>query len=492
MLRLQPTTLFLLLLSGVTVPLSTYAETKALTAEATYTMGDGESPSFAEVQVLQRAKQIALEQAGTYVESYTKVHNYDLTNEEIQTIAGGVLEVQVLEKTRTLIGDGLRFYIKIKATVTTDKMEELARRIKGKNVAEEYKKLQEEYARLSKEIETWKQLMARTAPGPEREAALDQIMGREKAFGDVRQREAAFFKRLFSGEALVRSALDERNKLDALLMQIAEQGTQVSIGEPQSHMIAGASDTAKIYVPVTLQTTPAIVETLERTALSLGGQVKRTEYARRSSANSQRNDKGIVIRMGKNEEIARFFQSRVRALTFRVNIILKNGEALSCNTWEENRDIKHPQYFETNPIAQVFGIYDRFRNEDASKQDLVWWLQRKAGALEFEEEPPVLWFSNDEVMILSSSKPDFHKPLLDRPDFNFASIVIGGSSGLAFSQRPPSFGVVAFEYPRNFTVTTQLPLVLANQIKAVTGDFIFSDKVPAQAIQKIVNCNIEP
>ena len=351
---------------------------------------------------------------------------------------------------------------------------------------------QEEYARLSKEIETWKQLMARTAPGPEREAALDQIMGREKAFGDVRQREAAFFKRLFSGEALVRSALDERNKLDALLMQIAEQGTQVSIGEPQSHMIAGASDTAKIYVPVTLQTTPAIVETLERTALSLGGQVKRTEYARRSSANSQRNDKGIVIRMGKNEEIARFFQSRVRALTFRVNIILKNGEALSCNTWEENRDIKHPQYFETNPIAQVFGIYDRFRNEDASKQDLVWWLQRKAGALEFEEEPPVLWFSNDEVMILSSSKPDFHKPLLDRPDFNFASIVIGGSSGLAFSQRPPSFGVVAFEYPRNFTVTTQLPLVLANQIKAVTGDFIFSDKVPAQAIQKIVNCNIEP
>src|SRR5437867_11945091 len=199
MLRLQPTTLFLLLLSGVTVPLSTYAETKALTAEATYTMGDGESPSFAEVQVLQRAKQIALEQAGTYVESYTKVHNYDLTNEEIQTIAGGVLQVEVLEKTRTLVGDGLRFYLKIKATVTTDKMEELARRIKGKNVAEEYKKLQEDYARLQKEIETWKQLIAKTPAGSEREAALDQIMGREKAFGDVRQREAAFFKRLFSG-----------------------------------------------------------------------------------------------------------------------------------------------------------------------------------------------------------------------------------------------------------------------------------------------------
>src|SRR5437867_12581625 len=100
MLRLQPTTLFLLLLSGVTVPLSTYAETKALTAEATYTMGDAESPSFAEVQVLQRAKQIALEQAGTYVESHTKAQNYDLTNAEIQTIAGGAVEAHVLQKTR--------------------------------------------------------------------------------------------------------------------------------------------------------------------------------------------------------------------------------------------------------------------------------------------------------------------------------------------------------------------------------------------------------
>src|SRR5213594_2974982 len=121
------------------LPLS-HAETKVIRAEASYIMGDGESPSFAEAQVLQRAKQTALEQAGTYVETYTKIHNYDLTTEEIQTLAGGVLEVKVLEKTRTLVGDGLQFYIKIKATVTTDKMEELARRIKGKNIAEDYKK----------------------------------------------------------------------------------------------------------------------------------------------------------------------------------------------------------------------------------------------------------------------------------------------------------------------------------------------------------------
>src|SRR5881409_4024007 len=98
--------------------LLSHAETKVITAEATYTMGDGESPAFAEAHVLQGAKQVALEQAGTYVETYTKIHNYDLTTEEIQTIAGGVLEVDVLERSRKLVGDSLRFSIKIKAKVT--------------------------------------------------------------------------------------------------------------------------------------------------------------------------------------------------------------------------------------------------------------------------------------------------------------------------------------------------------------------------------------
>jgi hypothetical protein len=137
-LRHLPRSLILLLLCNLIATAPVHAETKILTAEASYIMGDGESPAFAEAMVLQKAKQTALEQAGTYVESYTKIQNYDLTAEEIQTIAGGVLEVEILDKRRALVADGLRFSIKIKATVTTDKMEELARRIKGKNIAQEY------------------------------------------------------------------------------------------------------------------------------------------------------------------------------------------------------------------------------------------------------------------------------------------------------------------------------------------------------------------
>lgn len=83
--------------------------------------------------------------------------------------------MEILEKTRALVGEGLRFYTKIKATVTTDKMEELAQRIKGMNVAQEYKKLQSEYARLSRELEEMKQIAAKATASNERQLALERI-----------------------------------------------------------------------------------------------------------------------------------------------------------------------------------------------------------------------------------------------------------------------------------------------------------------------------
>jgi ankyrin repeat protein len=187
---------FILVIAAVPIVPLCLAETKVITSDASYTMGDGESPSFAEAQVLQKAKQAALEQAGTYVEAYTKIQNYDLTKDEIQTLAGGVLTVEVIERTRTMVGDGLRFYIKIKATVTTDKMEELAQRIKGKNVAQEYTKLQSEYAQLSRELEIWKQAAIEVKAGAKREAALERIQESEMNFARIQENEAALFRRL--------------------------------------------------------------------------------------------------------------------------------------------------------------------------------------------------------------------------------------------------------------------------------------------------------
>lgn len=268
------------------------AETQVITTEASYTMGDGESPSFAEAQVLQKAKQAALEQAGTYVEAYTKIQNYDLTTDEIQTLAGGVLAVEVLEKTRTLVGEGLRFYTKIKATVTTDKMEELAQRIRGKNVAEEYKKLQAEYARLSSELETRKQVAAGATTGAERQTALDRIKESEKDFARVLENEATLFRRLLSGQVLIAQAQDGKAAVGRLIDDIVVAGHEIVVGRVSANLPTDASETAArqvpkwfpwgnwplssedkttVSIPITVRASPSLDGILTDAARSFGG-----------------------------------------------------------------------------------------------------------------------------------------------------------------------------------------------------------------------------
>jgi hypothetical protein len=274
--RLLVRNLLVATLTILIFPLPGHSENKVMMAEATYTMGDGESPSFAEAQVLQRAKQMALEQAGTYVSSYTRAKNYDLTEAEIQTIAGGVMEVEVLEKSRALIGDGLRFHIKIKATVTTDKMEELATRVRGTAAAQQHKRLQDEYTRLTREIENWKQLLAKVPAGADRDAALDQIRDHEKAIEAIRRDQEVFYQRLVSGEQLYAEAAKQLadkkawiemtvSKLDVLLEEILERGHNITLGEPKVRTEIADMAHVELRVPVTITANESINTHLQET-----------------------------------------------------------------------------------------------------------------------------------------------------------------------------------------------------------------------------------
>lgn len=107
-----------------------------------------------------RLKRVALEQAGTYVESYTKVKNIQVTEDEIQVLASGIMEVEILDKQRTIVGDGFRFWVKIRAKVDSDKIQEMAKKVKGKSVVEDYKKIQEAYDKSQREIEELKRQLA--------------------------------------------------------------------------------------------------------------------------------------------------------------------------------------------------------------------------------------------------------------------------------------------------------------------------------------------
>lgn len=163
-------------------PFTAFSETKEIISEGTYNMGDGETPSVAESRALLNAKRVALEQAGTYVESYSKVKNMRLTEDEVKVLASGLMEVTILDKKRTIVGDGFHFYVKIKAKVNPDKMEAMAKKVKEKEVVDDYKKIQEAYDKSQKEIEELKKQLAQAKDEKEKKKVETKIADDERLF----------------------------------------------------------------------------------------------------------------------------------------------------------------------------------------------------------------------------------------------------------------------------------------------------------------------
>jgi hypothetical protein len=309
-----------------------------IVSEATYIMGDGETPSFAEAMVLQKAKQAALEEAGTYIESYTKVHNLDLTTEEIRTLTGGIIKVDVLDKKRTLVSDGLRMSVKIKAIVTTDRMEELARRLKGKDLVQEHRKLQEDYSKLTKEVEFLKSVIARPqSSSSEKTNAQDQLREQEKSFASIQRREGVFYERLIAGDEVFAKAsqqLEEKKTraesqkviVDSIYEDIVQRGHEIIVGEPA---IDAHKGTADLTFPVVIRADPALSAKIRDMTRSSFGQ--ELNYA-----------------------IYRKFEQRLDNLSFVLELVLAGGDSFACSV------PRHLTKFQTN--GEFLSIEDQPSN----------------------------------------------------------------------------------------------------------------------------------
>lgn len=83
------------------------AETKTIAAEGIYLLQNPEDKvQTAKEQARQEAMRNALEQAGVYVSSYAAAHNLQLTEDEIETRASGILHVES-EQYKTSIDNGV-------------------------------------------------------------------------------------------------------------------------------------------------------------------------------------------------------------------------------------------------------------------------------------------------------------------------------------------------------------------------------------------------
>lgn len=113
-----------------------------------YVMSDFETPDVAKQRAKSRAEQSAIEQAGVYVRSYTKTLNAQIVEDEIVTIAGGIIKIKETKyHMEPLSDEGGSFQITatVIATINTDEVQKwLNRDSKDKEILiAQNRKLQE-------------------------------------------------------------------------------------------------------------------------------------------------------------------------------------------------------------------------------------------------------------------------------------------------------------------------------------------------------------
>jgi Flp pilus assembly protein TadD len=134
-----------------------FAESKVVTSEGKYVMGDLDTKKEARSLALMEAKRSALEQAGTYLESSSEVKNYELTKDEINSLTSGVVSVEVLKEDWKMSGENLMVTVLIRATVDTSNLGERISALKDdKESVEELKDVQTQLAALQQELQKLK------------------------------------------------------------------------------------------------------------------------------------------------------------------------------------------------------------------------------------------------------------------------------------------------------------------------------------------------
>lgn len=159
-----------------------YAETMEVVAEGTYVMGDGETPIIAEGRAVEQAKRYAVEQAGTYVKSYSRVKNFEVAEDEIEVLASGMLEITILDKRRTVEAEAVKFWVKLKATVKPDKIDLIAERIRENGMGQEYAQIKEAYDKSQAELAKLKEQLAAAKAEPERREIIGKLTLQERGF----------------------------------------------------------------------------------------------------------------------------------------------------------------------------------------------------------------------------------------------------------------------------------------------------------------------
>lgn len=156
-------------------PCHANAEVRTITATGEYRMGDNDTRTDAKRLALLDAKRLALEKAGTYLESVTEIKNLKVERDELRAYTAGIVEVT--EQATKDVMEGATHIIRVAVTAKIDTAV-VARQIdalrKNETARVELLRLRDEKERLRKEIQAETEQLASLKSGKGKEAALSR------------------------------------------------------------------------------------------------------------------------------------------------------------------------------------------------------------------------------------------------------------------------------------------------------------------------------
>ncbi|PKN69106.1 MAG: hypothetical protein CVU52_09740 [Deltaproteobacteria bacterium HGW-Deltaproteobacteria-10] len=135
-----------------------FAEPSVIMSEGKYVLGDLDTKKDAKVQALIEAKRTAMEKAGTYLESSSEVKNFQLSQDQIKTMAAGIMSVEIVKEDWKMSGENMVLTIQIRATIDTSNLKDRISRMQEGDNTEGLKDVQNQLAALQKELADLKKL----------------------------------------------------------------------------------------------------------------------------------------------------------------------------------------------------------------------------------------------------------------------------------------------------------------------------------------------
>lgn len=173
-----------------------FAEIKTYTGVEEYVMSEGENLGTAKERAKQKALRNIQEQAGIFISSYSKMKNFDLVEDEIVTMSGGILKVSDVQYETTVLNNATGISIRATVTATVDTEDVNKYFEKGiserQEISAKVRDLQKANEEQDRKIEELKNLLNKSQTPEEKEEIFEEIGRQDKIFLSNLRTEVAF------------------------------------------------------------------------------------------------------------------------------------------------------------------------------------------------------------------------------------------------------------------------------------------------------------